>query len=63
MANGGLGEAVARVLASNIPCPQEFIAVNDSFGESGKPMDLMEKYGLGATHIRAAALKVIQRKG
>lgn len=63
MANGGLGEAIARVLASNIPCPQEFIAVNDSFGESGKPMDLMEKYGLGATHIHAAALKVIQRKG
>jgi len=62
MANGGLGEAVARVLATNTPCPQEFIAVNDSFGESGKPMDLMEKYGLGASHIHDAALKVIQRK-
>jgi len=63
MANGGLGEAVARVLASNTPCPQEFIAVDDSFGESGKPMDLMEKYGLGATHIEAAAQKVMQRRG
>ena len=62
MANGGLGEAVARILASNTPCPQEFIAVNDSFGESGKPMDLMEKYGLGASHIHDAALKAIQRK-
>jgi transketolase len=62
MANGGLGEAVARVLSSNTPCPQEFIAVNDSFGESGKPMDLMEKYGLGASHIHAAARKAIQRK-
>ena len=63
MANGGLGEAVARVLASNTPCPQEFIAVDDSFGESGKPMDLMEKYGLGATHIEAAAQKAMQRRG
>ena len=63
MANGGLGEAVARVLASKTPAPQEFIAVNDSFGESGKPMDLMEKYGLGATHIEAAAQKAMQRKG
>ena len=62
MANGGLGEAVARVLVSNTPYPQEFIAVNDSFGESGKPMDLMEKYGLGAPHIHAAARKAIQRK-
>ena len=62
MANGGLGEAVAQVLASNTPCPQEFIAVDDSFGESGQPMDLMEKYGLGASHIHAAAQKAIQRK-
>ena len=62
MANGGLGEAVARVLAANTPCPQEFIAVNDSFGESGKPMDLMEKYGLGASHIHDAALKAHPEK-
>lgn len=50
MRNGGLGEAVAGVLARVYPVPQEFIAVNDSFGESGKPMDLMAKY-LSLIHI------------
>ena len=62
MANGGLGEAVAQVLSKNHPCPHEFVAVNDSFGESGPPMELMEKYGLGAQDIVKAALKAIQRK-
>ena len=51
MANGGLGEAVAQVLSRNYPCSQEFVAVNDSFGESGKPMDLMDKYGIGTSNI------------
>lgn len=60
--NGGLGDAVAQVLAQNTPAPQEFIAVNDSFGESGKPVDLLNKYGLGKDNIIAAVEKVIGRK-
>jgi len=59
---GGLGESVSRVLAKNNPAPQEFIAVNDSFGESGTPAQLMEKYGLNAKAIVAAVEKVIKRK-
>ncbi|MDD3723447.1 MAG: transketolase C-terminal domain-containing protein [Lutibacter sp.] len=59
---GGLGESVARVLAQNNPTPQEFVAVNDSFGESGTPAQLMEKYGLTDKDIIAAAKKVIARK-
>lgn len=59
---GGLGESVARVLVKNHPAPQEFIATNDTFGESGTPEQLMEKYGLNAEAIVKAALKVIARK-
>jgi transketolase len=59
---GGLGESVSRVLAKNNPAPQEFIAVNDSFGESGTPAQLMEKYGLNAKAIVTAVEKVIKRK-
>ncbi len=59
---GGLGESVARVLALNNPTPQEFIAVNDSFGESATPDQLMEKYGLSSGQIVAAVKKVISRK-
>ena len=59
---GGLGESVARVLAENAPTPQEFIATQDTFGESGTPAQLMEKYGLNANAIVAASEKVIQRK-
>ena len=59
---GGLGESVARVLAENAPTPQEFIATQDTFGESGTPAQLMEKYGLNASAIVAASEKVIQRK-
>ena len=62
MANGGLGEAVAQVLSRNYPCPQEFVAVNDSFGESGKPMDLMDKYGIGTSNIMSAVERVLERK-
>ena len=62
MANGGLGEAVSQVLSRNYPCPQEFVAVNDSFGESGKPMDLMDKYGIGTSNIVSAVEKVLKRK-
>lgn len=59
---GGLGDSVAQVLATNLPTPQEYVAVNDSFGESGTPAQLMEKYGLNAASIIAAAQKVIARK-
>ncbi|WP_456461018.1 transketolase family protein [Lutibacter sp.] len=59
---GGLGESVSRVLAENNPVPQEFVAVNDSFGESGTPEQLMEKYGLTANNIVLATKKAISRK-
>lgn len=59
---GGLGESVAQVLTTNFPAPQEFVAVDDSFGESGKPAQLMEKYGLNADSIVAAAKKAVERK-
>jgi len=59
---GGLGESVAQTLVTNNPVPQEFVAVNDSFGESGTPAQLMEKYSLNADAIVAAAQKVIARK-
>lgn len=60
---GGLGESVARVLATDHPAPQEFVAVMDSFGESGTPEELMEKYGLNNKAIIRAVDKVIKRKG
>jgi transketolase len=59
---GGLGESVARTLALNTPTPQEFIGTNDTFGESGTPAQLMEKYGLNAISIVNAVKKVISRK-
>jgi len=59
---GGLGESVSRVLTENSPVPQEFIATNDTFGESGSPAQLMEKYGLNADAIVKAVEKVIRRK-
>ena len=59
---GGLGESVARVLALNDPTPQEFVATDDTFGESGTPAQLMDKYGLNSTAIIDKALKVIARK-
>ncbi len=59
---GGLGESVARVLAQHEPTPQEFVATQDTFGESGTPEQLMDKYGLNAAAILKAAQKVIKRK-
>tara|TARA_R110001583_G_scaffold135989_3_gene287845 strand:- start:22278 stop:23231 length:954 start_codon:yes stop_codon:yes gene_type:complete len=59
---GGLGESVSRVLVQNNPVPQEFVAVNDSFGESATPAQLMEKYGLTDNAIVEAVEKVISRK-
>lgn len=60
---GGLGESVAGLLSRTIPTPIEFVGVNGVFGESGKPADLMVKYGLTKNEIVDAALKAIQRKG
>ena len=59
---GGLGESVARVLALNTPAPQEFVATQDTFGESGTPAQLMEKYGLNADAIIKASERVTKRK-
>lgn len=59
---GGLGESVARVLAENHPTPQEFVATQDTFGESGTPEELMVKYGLTARDIAIKAEKAISRK-
>ena len=59
---GGLGESIARVLSTNNPVPQEFVAVNDTFGESGTPAQLMEKYNLNDKAIVQAVHKVLERK-
>ena len=62
MLNGGLGDAVAQVLARHLPTPQEYVGVNDTFGESGTPDELMVKYGLDTPNIVEAAKKVLKRK-
>ncbi len=59
---GGMGDSIAQLLIQNDPVPMEYIAVNDSFGESGKPAELMQKYGLDAAHIVKAVQKVMDRK-
>ena len=59
---GGLGESISRVLTKNDPVPQEFIATNDTFGESGTPSKLMDKYGLNCNAIVKAVEKVLSRK-
>lgn len=60
--NGGLGDSIAQVLIRNYPAPQEYVAVNDSFGESGKDTELLDKYGLGVVDIVRAAKSAIKRK-
>ncbi|MFN3840146.1 MAG: transketolase family protein [Cyclobacteriaceae bacterium] len=60
--NGGLGDSIAQVLGRHFPAPIEMVAVNDSFGESGTPAQLLKKYGLAPENIIAAAEKVITRK-
>jgi transketolase len=60
---GGLGESVAGVLGRQLPTPIEIVAVNDSFGESGPPDELLKKYGLKDTNIVEAVQKVLKRKG
>ncbi|MEK7124954.1 MAG: transketolase C-terminal domain-containing protein [Patescibacteria group bacterium] len=60
--SGGLGSAIAEVLAQQHPTPQEFVGVHDQFGQSGKPEELIEKYGLGLAGITDAVKRVIARK-
>ena len=59
---GGLGESVARLLTSKAPYPQEFVGTKDTFGESGTPLDLMNKYGLNSDSIIEAVTRVLKRK-
>ncbi len=60
--NGGLGDSIAQLLSRELPTPMEFVAVNDSFGESGTPDQLLEKYGLTTAAIVAAAERAMLRK-
>ncbi|XZF16513.1 transketolase family protein [Chitinophagaceae bacterium MMS25-I14] len=60
--NGGLGDSIANVAARECPVPHEYVAVKDTFGESGKPTDLLKKYGLSKESIIAAVEKVVARK-
>ena len=59
---GGLGDSIAQTASRHWPIPIEYVGTNDTFGESGKPADLLVKYGLDAAHIVAAAEKVMARK-
>ncbi len=59
---GGLGDSIAQVLITNDPVPMEYVAVNDTFGESGTPEQLMKKYGLDDAHIIQAVQRVLKKK-
>ena len=59
--NGGLGDSIAQLLAKELPTPMEYVAVNDTFGESGKPAELMTKYGIDTVNIVEAVKKVLAR--
>ncbi|MDG1337688.1 MAG: transketolase family protein [Flavobacteriaceae bacterium] len=59
---GGLGESVSRLLTTKMPAPQEFVGTKDTFGESGTPLELMDKYGLNSSSICESAVKVVKRK-
>ncbi len=60
--NGGLGDAIANLLVHQLPVPMEYVGVKDSFGESGKPLELLEKYGLGKKDVAWAVKDVLDRK-
>jgi len=60
--NGGLGDSIAQLLARKLPTPLEMVGVNDSFGESGTPAELLEKYGMGVKNIVEAVTNVLKRK-
>jgi transketolase len=59
---GGMGESIARVLARRMPVPMEFVGVSDQFGQSGKPEELLDKYGMSAAHVADAVHRVLRRK-
>ena len=60
--HGGMGSAVAEVLAKNFPVPMEFVGVQNRFGESGTPEELIERFGMGVSHIKDAVKRVLTRK-
>jgi len=60
--HGGLGSAVAQVLARHQPVPMEFVAIKDTYAKSGKPAELLQRYGLTAKDIEQAVRSVIKRK-
>jgi transketolase len=62
LVDGGLGVRVAQVVAETVPCPMEFVGIQNTYAESGQPAELMEKYGLTAVNVAAAARKVVARK-
>jgi transketolase len=62
LVDGGLGVRVAQVVAETEPCPMEFVGINETYAESGQPDELLEKYGLVAKNVEAAARKVVARK-
>ena len=62
MLNGGLGDSIAQLLGRELPTPIEMVGINDTFGESGTPRGLMEKYGLTAADIIIASKKAVARK-
>ena len=59
---GGLGSAVAEVLSENYPCMMKRVGIEDKYGESGKPDELYEKYGLSANHVAEQVRKIIKRE-
>ncbi|MGN6494891.1 MAG: transketolase C-terminal domain-containing protein, partial [Agriterribacter sp.] len=59
---GGLGDGIAQVAAKHFPIPIEYVGTRDTFGESGKPVELLKKYGLDTPDVVAAAEKVLKRK-
>jgi transketolase len=62
LVDGGLGVRVAQVVAETQPCPMEFVGIQEVYAESGQPEELLEKYGLVATNVAAAARKAAGRK-
>ena len=62
MMNGGLGDSIAQLLSRKLPTPIEMVAVNDKFGESGKPEELLAKYGIDTENIVSAVEEVLKRK-
>jgi transketolase len=62
LVDGGLGVRVAQVVGETVPCPMEFVGIHDTYAESGQPEELLEKYGLVARDVAAAARKVVARK-